>query len=194
MNLDYMTGFGNEFATEAMPGALPVGRNSPQRAPLGLYAEKFSATAFTAPHAANFRSWFYRIRPSVLHGDFRPVDCGLIRTGPVDELPTAPNQLRWGPLPVSDEPADFVDGLVTVAANGDAHAQIGIGIHIYRANSPMDGRFFYNSDGELLIVPEQGGLILHTECGVLAVEPGEIAVIPRGIKFRVVPSDGVARG
>jgi homogentisate 1,2-dioxygenase len=189
-----MTGFGNEFATEAESGALPEGMNSPQRAPLGLYAEKFSATAFTAPRAENFRSWFYRIRPSVMHDDFETIDGGLIRTSPIDEIPTTPNQLRWDPLPISDEPADFIDGLATVAANGDARAQTGIGIHIYRANKSMIDRFFYNSDGELLIVPEQGGLIIHSECGVLAVKPGEIAVMPRGIKFRVALPDGVGRG
>jgi homogentisate 1,2-dioxygenase len=193
-NLDYMTGYNNEFATEAAPGALPIGMNSPQRAPLGLYAEKFSATAFTAPSAQNFRSWFYRIRPSVIHGDFKPIDAGLIRTSPIDEAVTTPNQLRWDPLPMNDEPADFIDGLATVAANGDARAQMGIGIHIYRANKSMDERFFYNSDGELLIVPEQGGLTIHSECGVLAIGPGEIAVMPRGIKFRVVLPDAVARG
>ena len=192
--LDYMTGFDNEFATEAAPGALPEGMNSPQRAPLGLYAEKFSATAFTAPRAQNFRSWFYRIRPSVIHGDFKSIDAGLIRTSPIDEAVTTPNQLRWDPLPMNDEPADFIDGLATVAANGDARAQTGMGIHIYRANKSMDERFFYNSDGELLIVPEQGGLTIHSECGVLAIGPGEIAVMPRGIKFRVVLPDGVARG
>ena len=192
--LDYMTGFDNEFATEAAPGALPEGMNSPQRAPLGLYAEKFSATAFTAPRAQNFRSWFYRIRPSVIHGDFKPVDGGLIRTSPIDEAVTTPNQLRWDPLPMHDEPADFIDGLATVAANGDARAQTGIGIHIYRANKSMDERFFCNSDGELLIVPEQGGLTVHSECGVLEIKPGEIAVMPRGIKFRVVLRNGNARG
>jgi len=191
---NYMTGFGNEFATEAEEGALPEGMNSPQRAPLGLYAEKFSATAFTAPRAQNFRSWLYRIRPSVVHRDFKPIDVGLIRTSPCDEVATTPNQLRWDPLPVPDEPADFIDGLVTVATNGDARAQVGIGIHVYRANKSMDDRFFYNSDGELLIVPEQGGLIVHSECGVLAAVPGEIIVMPRGIKFRVVLADGAARG
>ena len=189
-----MTGFDNEFATEAAAGALPEGMNSPQRAPLGLYAEKFSATAFTAPRAQNFRSWFYRIRPSVIHGDFKSIDGGLIRTSPIDEAVTTPNQLRWDPLPMQDEPADFIDGLATVAANGDARAQMGIGIHIYRANKSMDERFFYNSDGELLIVPEQGGLTVHSECGVLSIEPGEIAVMPRGIKFRVALPDGRARG
>ena len=191
---NYMTGFGNEFATEALPGALPEGMNSPQRAPHGLYAEKFSASAFTVPRAQNFRSWFYRVRPSVLHSDFVAMDAGLIRTGPIDEVPTTPNQLRWDPLPMSDEPADFIDGLATVAAGGDARAQSGLGIHIYRANKSMDGRYFYNSDGELLIVPQQGALRIYTECGVLEVEPGEIAVIPRGIKFRVELLNGAVRG
>lgn len=193
-NLSYMTGFGNEFATEAISGALPKGMNSPQRAPLGLYAEKFSATAFTAPRAHNFRSWFYRIRPSVIHDDFQPIDGRLIRTSPIDEVLMTPNQLRWDPLPMTVEPADFIDGLTTVAANGDARAQVGIGIHIYRANRSMDDRFFYNSDGELLIVAEQGELTICSECGVLSIRPGEIAVIPRGIKFRVVLPDGSARG
>lgn len=191
---EYLSGFGNEFASEALPNALPEGRNSPQRAPYGLYAEKLSGTAFTAPHARNFRSWLYRIRPSVVHGPFREIDRGLMRTGPIDAASTGPNQLRWDPLPMPPDGADFVDGLVTVAANGDALAQTGIGIHIYRANRPMDDRFFYNSDGELLLLPERGSLLLHTECGVLDVSPGEIAVLPRGLKFRAVPGNGESRG
>lgn len=192
--LDYMTGFGNEFASESIDGALPRGQNSPQQAPFGLYAEKLSGTAFTAPQAQNFRSWLYRIRPSVVHGSFRELDKGLIRTGPVDEIPTSPAQLRWDPLPALTEPADFIQGLATIAANGDARAQIGIGIHVYRCNESMIDRFFYNSDGELLIVPEQGGLRLHTECGVLSITPGDIAVVPRGMKFRVVLTNSYARG
>lgn len=189
-----MTGFGNEFATESVTGALPVGRNSPQQAPLGLYAEKFSATAFTAPRAHNFRSWFYRIRPSVVHGEFRQIDSGLVRTGPINDAITTPNQLRWDPLPLPDSPTDFIDGLTTVAASGDARAQTGIGIHIYCANQSMQDRFFYNADGELLLLPERGGLILHTECGILSAAPGEMVVIPRGLKFRVELGDAVARG
>lgn len=193
-SLQYMTGFGNEFATESVVGALPIGRNSPQKAPLGLYTEKFSASAFTAPRAQNFRSWFYRLRPSVVHGEFKQIDPGLIRTGPVSDSIATPNQLRWDPLPLPEQPTDFIDGLTTVAANGDARLQAGIGIHIYRANQSMQDRFFYNADGELLLLPEQGGLLLHTECGVLSVEPGEIVVIPRGLKFRVVVCDEFARG
>jgi len=190
----YMSGFGNEFVTEAIPATLPVGRNSPQRVAHGLYAEKFSGTAFTAPASENYRSWFYRIRPSVVHGDFSRMDRGLVRTGPIDQAVTTPNQLRWDPFPIPDQPSDFVDGIATVAANGDARSQTGIGIHVYCANRSMHDRFFYSADGELLLVPQQGALQVHTECGVLALGPGEIALLPRGMKFRVVLADDVARG
>ncbi|MGH8224329.1 MAG: homogentisate 1,2-dioxygenase [Woeseiaceae bacterium] len=190
----YLGGFANELATEAVPGALPLGRNSPQQAPLGLYAEKFSGTAFTAPRASNYRTWFYRMRPSVVHGEFRQIDCGLLHTAAVDEVVTSPNQLRWDPLPMPDEATDFVAGLTTVATCGNAALQCGAGIHIYRAGRSMDERFFQDSDGELLLVPELGRLRLHTECGVVEVGPGDIAVIPRGMKFRVVLPDGQARG
>jgi homogentisate 1,2-dioxygenase len=193
-SLSYMTGFGNEFQTEAVEGALPVGMNSPQVGPLGLYAEKFSATAFTAPRAANFRTWFYRIQPSVVHGEFKSWQQSNWLTAPVSQVATPPDQLRWDPIPVPDEPCDFLDGMVTMATNGDARTQCGIGIHIYRANRSMESRYFYDADGEILLVPEQGGLVLHTECGRLRIEPGEIAVLPRGIKFRVELAGDNARG
>jgi homogentisate 1,2-dioxygenase len=191
--LEYLSGFGNEHCSEALAGALPEGQFSPQKVAYGLYAEKFTATAFTAPRASNFRNWFYRIRPSVVQGDFHRIDNGLIRSGPITEIETPPNQLRWDPFPISEEPKDFIDGLVTVAANGSVGVT-GIGIHMYLANQSMQDRFFYNSDGELLIVPQQGAFRAHTECGVLEVKPGEICVIPRGIKFRVVLPDGPSRG
>lgn len=186
--LHYQTGFGNEFATEALPGALPVGQNSPQQAPFGLYAEQLSGTAFTAPRTANRRSWLYRIRPSVLHKPFKQVSNNLLRSAPFNELPPTPNQLRWDPLPLPTERTDFVDGLTTIAGND------GIGIHIYAANWSMQDRFFYNADGELLIVPELGGLRVHTELGILEVAPKEICVIPRGVKFRVELLGSQARG
>lgn len=191
---EYQVGFGNDFASEALPGALPKGRNSPQKPAYGLYTEKFSGTAFTAPRAHNFRSWFYRIRPSVVQGRFEQIGTGLIRTSPNNEEATSPNALRWSPLPVPKEPCDFLDGLVTMATNGDAHAQTGIGIHVYRANRSMQDRFFYNSDGELLLVPELGAITIRTECGVLQVSPGYIAVIPRGMKFCVELDGKEARG
>ena len=192
--LEYMSGFGNEFETEALPGALPRGRYSPQKVAYGLYAEKFNSTAFTVPRSANRRDWFYRIRPSAAQGDYRSVDSGLVRTGPITEVAAPPNLMRWDPIDIPTKPTDFIDGLVTLAANGDAAAQIGVGIHIYRANISMQDRFFCNADGELLVVPQLGGLLLHTECGILDVAPGEISVIPRGIKFRVVLQDDEARG
>ena len=190
----YLTGFGNEHATEALPGTLPDGRNSPQKVAHGLYAEKFSGSAFTAPKAHNYRSWFYRIRPSVLHGSFRLTDCGLLRTGPLDEIATPNNQLRWDPLPIPDAPTDFLDGLVTLAANGDARMQAGMGVHAYLANESMTDRFFYNADGELLVLPQQGSARFHTECGILLASPGEVVIIPRGMKFRVELPDGPSRG
>lgn len=194
MDLIYQTGFGNEFATEAVEGALPVGRNSPQKAPLGLYAEQFSGTAFTVPRVHNKRTWTYRIRPSVLHKPFQQIENGHFRSSPFNEVPTTPNQLRWDPLPLPTEPTDFVDGIVTIAGNGDSFSQVGIGIHIYACNKGMTERFFYNADGEMLVVPEMGGLIVFTELGVIEVQSGHIAVLPRGLKFRVELTESAARG
>jgi homogentisate 1,2-dioxygenase len=190
----YQSGFGNEFATEAVPGALPRGQNAPQKSALGLYTEQFSGTPFTAPRAVNRRTWTYRIRPSVTHKPYEPVDARLLRSGPFDEVPTPPNQLRWNPLPIPEEPTDFLDGIVTLGGNGDPALQTGFAIHLYAANASMRDRFFYNADGELLIVPQQGALTLHTELGMLTAAPGEIAVIPRGLKFRVALDEKAARG
>ncbi|MDZ5649578.1 homogentisate 1,2-dioxygenase [Nitrospirillum sp. BR 11828] len=190
-----MSGFGNGFATEAVPGALPVGRNSPQKVPFGLYAEQVSGSAFTAPRAENRRSWLYRLRPTASHAPFQPyARSSLLRSGPFDEVPPTPNRLRWDPLPLPDAPTDFVDGLVTYGGNGDAGTNNGIAIHLYAANQPMTSRVFYNADGELLIVPQMGRLRLETELGRMEVAPGEIAVVPRGVRFRVLLPDGRARG
>jgi len=189
----YQTGFGNEFATEALAGALPVGQNSPQKCPYGLYAEQLSGTAFTAPRASNRRSWLYRIRPSAMHQPFRRMDNGRLTSG-FGAVPAPPNQLRWDPLPIPSEPTDFIEGLVTIGGNGDPQAQSGCGIHLYVANRSMSDRVFYNADGELLIVPQQGRLRLVTELGLIDVEPREIAVVPRGVRFRVELLDGAARG
>ena len=185
MDLIYQSGFGNEFATEAVEGALPVGRNSPQRAPLGLYAEQFSGTAFTVPRTGNKRTWTYRIRPSVMHRPFEQIDAGLFRSSPFDEVVTTPNQLRWDPLPIPEKPTDFVDGITTIAGNGAHFSQAGIAVHIYACNADMADRFFYNADGEMLIVPEMGNLVIYTELGVIEVSPGEVCCLPRGLRFRV---------
>ncbi|TQV78849.1 homogentisate 1,2-dioxygenase [Exilibacterium tricleocarpae] len=192
--LHYLTGFGNEHETEALPGALPVGRFAPQQCPYKLYAEQFSNTAFTAPRATNRRTWTYRIRPSIAMGDFRPLDAGLLRTAPITEAPCPPNVMRWDALPIPETPTDFLQGLTTVAANGDARTQTGIGIHVYTANRGMGQRFFYCADGELLFVPQAGELLAYTELGVLHVKPGEIMVIPRGIKFKIELPGGPVRG
>ncbi|KVK74511.1 homogentisate 1,2-dioxygenase [Burkholderia sp. MSMB1498] len=194
----YQSGFANEFATEALPGALPHARNSPQRAPYGLYAEQLSGTAFTAPRGHNRRSWLYRIRPAAVHRPFELVS-GERRIvadfGDSDDVPpTPPNQLRWDPLPMPAQSTDFVDGWVTMAGNGSAAAMSGCAIHLYAANRSMRERFFYSADGELLIVPQEGRLFIMTELGRLDVEPFEIAVIPRGVRFAVALPDGHARG
>ena len=190
----YQSGFGNEFATEALPDVLPIGQNSPQKVAYGLYAEQLSGTAFTAPRAENKRSWLYRIRPGAMHQPFVEIPTGLLQSGPFDAVAANPNQLRWNPFPIPSTPTDFIQGLITIAGNGSPDSQSGIAIHVYAANCAMTDRFFYNADGEMLFVPQQGALSLRTECGVLDVTPGEIAVVPRGVRFTVDLPDGTARG
>nr|WP_315392337.1 homogentisate 1,2-dioxygenase [uncultured Duganella sp.] len=189
----YQSGFGNEFATEARPGALPPHQNSPQRAPYGLYAEQLSGTAFTAPRAHNRRSWLYRIRPAAMHQPFRQIDNGRI-VSRFDQVAAPPNPLRWDPLPMPQAPTDFLDGWVTMAGNGSVESQSGCAIHLYAANRDMQERYFYSADGELLIVPQQGRLRIATELGLIEIEPREIAVVPRGVRFQVALPDGAARG
>jgi homogentisate 1,2-dioxygenase len=180
----YMSGFGNEFSTEAIAGALPVGRNSPQQPAFGLYPEQVSGSAFTVPRDHNLRSWQYRLRPSAEHGSYHQIPNGMIRTAPCHEVSTSPNRLRWNPMSSPAAPTDFVDGLMTISTNGSAHSQHGIAVHLYAANISMR-RCFCNADGELLIVPQDGALCVKTEFGVIDLVPGEIAVVPRGIKFRI---------
>ncbi len=189
----YQSGFGNEFASEALPGVLPEGRNSPQRVAYGLYAEQLSGTAFTAPRHDNRRSWLYRIRPAAMHGSFALLPPTAFHNR-FDELPPTPNQLRWDPPALPSAPTDFIDGLYAMAGNGGSAAHTGVGIHCYVANRSMQGRFFYNADAEMLLLPQQGRLRIATELGVIEIEPQEIAVIPRGLRFRVELLDGNARG
>ena len=190
--LSYQSGFGNEFETECLPGALPVGRNSPQRCAYGLYAEQLSGTAFTAPRADNRRSWLYRIRPSSMHRPFEQVDAGLF-SGDFS-APATPNQLRWNPLPMPASPTDFVQGLVTMAGHGSPQGQSGAAVHLYAANAGMTDKVFYNADGEMLIVPQQGRHRFVTEMGIVEAEPHEIVVMPRGVRFRLELPDGPVRG
>jgi len=193
-DLQYQSGFGNEFASEALAGALPKTQIAPQKAPFGLYVEELNGTAFTAPRGVSRSTWSYRIRPSTMHKPFRQIDSRLIRSGPFNEVPPTPNQLRWRPLPLPAVPTDFVDGIVTLGGNGDPALQTGAGIHVFAANAPMRDRFFYNADGEMLVVLQQGRLEVHTELGVIEAAPGEVLLLPRGVKFRVELPDGTARG
>jgi len=191
----YMSGFGNSFETEALPGALPIGRNSPQQVNYGLYAEQLSGSPFTAPQASNQRSWLYRIRPTVRHtGRFRRIDNGLIRTAPAredDELPIG--QLRWSPIPIPADKLTFVSGLRTITTAGDAEALGGMASHVALVTSSMTHEHMFNADGELLVVAQENGLRFRTEFGVIDIVPGEICVIPRGVIFRVELIDGPAR-
>jgi homogentisate 1,2-dioxygenase len=192
--LKYQSGFGNEFATEAVAGALPIGRNSPQKAPHGLYAELISGTAFTAPRADNRRTWMYRSQPSVVTGKYQAYKQDLWTTGAAQGVKTPPEPFRWKPTPIPKEPTDFIDGMRTLMANGDADAQTGMATHIYVANKSMNARAMVNADGEMLIVPQLGALIVTTEMGVLEIAPGEIALLPRGVAFKVDLVSDSARG
>ncbi|HJU24891.1 MAG TPA: homogentisate 1,2-dioxygenase [Casimicrobiaceae bacterium] len=188
MTLAYQSGFASEHSTEALEGALPIGRNSPQRAPYGLYAEQLSGTAFTAPRHANRRTWLYRIRPALLHGAFEPLAQPRVVTAPIETI-APPNPMRWDPFPFPDAPTDFVDGLATIACNGNAATQSGIGIHIYAVNRSMRERWLYDAEGELLVVPQTGDLRIATELGMLDVAPGGIALLPRGMRFGIALAD-----
>ncbi len=192
--LSYLTGFGNEHASEAVAGALPVGQSSPQRVPFGLYAEQLSGTAFTAPRHENRRSWLYRLRPSATHPPFRLVDARMLRSGPFEEVPPSPNRLRWDPLPAPTVPTTFVEGLFTIAGNGSPAIGVGIAVHVYTANASMVDTVFFDADGELLLVPQEGRLRITTEMGIVDVAPGSIALLPRGLRFRVALLDPTARG
>lgn len=190
----YKHGFGNHVSTEVIAGALPLGRNSPQKVPFGLYAEQLSGTAFTAPRSENRRSWLYRMRPMASHGPFSVYENNAyFNAGPFAD-PVPPNRLRWDPLKPADGPIDFLDSLLTIAGNGDVRAGTGIGIHLFSANRDMDRRALFSSDGEMLIVPASGRMEIRTELGVIEIEPQQIAVIPRGVRFSVFLPDGSASG
>ncbi len=195
MALSYMSGFGNSLETEALPGALPIGRNSPQKCAYGLYAEQLSGSPFTAPRASNERSWLYRIRPSVKHsGRFTKIDGGFWRTAPCHEHDMPIGQLRWHPTPIPKEKLTFVDGIRTMTTAGDAGTQTGMAAHIFLATQSMRDACLYNADAEMLIVLQEERLRVVTEFGIIEAEPGEIVVIPRGVKMRMELMGGPARG
>lgn len=188
-----MSGFGNEFATEAITGALPQGRNSPQRPAFGLYPEQISGSAFTAPRDRNLRSWMYRILPSVRHGAYQPWahPSDLSATA---HQPVSPQQERWNPPSMPKQDCHWLSSLKRMALNGSAAARQGASIYVYAANASMDECFFQSADGEWLIIPQEGGLVIVTEFGKLDIDPGFIAIIPRGIRFQVNLASSTARG
>jgi homogentisate 1,2-dioxygenase len=191
----YQSGFGNSFETEALPGALPVGRNSPQKVNYGLYAEQLSGSPFTAPQASNQRSWLYRIRPTVRHtGRFERVEPGHLRTAPLrDEGQVPLGPMRWSPPAIPQAEHTFVSGLQTITTAGDAEALAGMASHLLFITRSMTREHFFNADGEFLVVAQQGSIRFRTEFGVIEIEPGEICVIPRGVIFRVELIDGPVR-
>ena len=195
---NYMPGFGNDFETESLPGALPQGRNSPQRCNYGLYAEQLSGSPFTAPRGTNERSWLYRIRPGVRHsGRYTEIEMPNWKTAPhVIKHGLALGQLRWSPAPLPDKPTTFVEGIATMTTAGDALSQSGMAAHIYAFNKDMDDDYFFNADGELMLVPEHGSIRVFTELGIMDLEPSEICIIPRGMIFKVTlgGNDKSARG
>ena len=192
----YMPGFGNDFETEALPGALPQGQNSPQKCNYGLYAEQLSGTAFTAPRGQNERTWCYRIRPSVYHtGRFRPIEMPHWKSAP-NVLPqvTSLGQYRWDPIPVPQEDLTWITGMRTMTTAGDVNTQVGMASHVYLVTRSMEDEYFFSADSELLVVPQEGRLRFCTELGVIDLEPKEIAIIPRGLVYRVEVLEGPARG
>jgi homogentisate 1,2-dioxygenase len=196
MGIAYMPGFGNDFETESLPGALPQGQNSPQRCPYGLYAEQLSGSPFTAPRGTNERSWLYRIRPSVRHtSTFQPFDAPSWKSAPnIDDSTLPIGQFRWDPTPMPNEATTFVHGMRTMTTAGDVQTHVGMAAHVYAFNEAMEDDYFFNADGELLFVPQEGSLDLFTELGRMEVAPGEIAVVPRGMMFKVGLKGGPVRG
>ena len=191
---DYFPGFGNHISTEAVAGALPIGRNSPQRPAHGLYAEQLSGTAFTAPRHENRRSWLYRMRPSAAHAPFVPYAGAPLYRAQAADGPLAPNRLRWDPVAEPAPGTDLIDGMVTMLVNRDAADLEGVTVHLYAANRDMDARAFMNADAEMLFVPQAGRIELLTEMGRMTLAPGMIGVVPRGLRFRCILPDGAARG
>lgn len=196
INQDYMSGFGNHFETEALPGALPQGQNSPQKCAYGLYGEQLSGTAFTAPNNTNERTWCYRIRPSVKHsGRYEKIDLPYWKSAPhINPAIISLGQYRWNPIEVSDAPLTWLSGMRTMTTAGDVNTQTGMASHVYLVNKSMTDEYFYSADSEILVVPQQGQLRFHTELGVIDIEPQEIAIIPRGLVYRVELMSDNARG
>jgi len=192
----YMPGFGNDFETEALPGALPQGMNSPQKVNYGLYGEQLSGTAFTAPGHQNERTWCYRIRPSVKHTHrFEKIDLPYWESAPnIAPGVISLGQYRWDPLPQGSAPLTWLTGMRSMTTAGDVNTQVGMATHIYLATESMVDDYFYSADSEILVIPQEGRLRFCTELGIIELEPKEIAIIPRGLVYRVEVLEGPARG
>jgi homogentisate 1,2-dioxygenase len=187
------SGFGNTVESEAVAGALPRHQNSPLRPPMGLYAEQINGAAFTTRRVENLRTWCYRVRPAAQRRAFAPLAHPRFGGGFAGRAPEI-NLAGWAPLPAPAAPADFVDGLCTVAGAGSPELRRGCAVHLYSADRDMDRRAFYDADGDLLLVPVEGALTVLTELGPLEVAPGQIAIVPRGFCFSVLLAGPVARG
>ncbi|MEP2474346.1 MAG: homogentisate 1,2-dioxygenase, partial [Paracoccaceae bacterium] len=192
----YMPGFGNDFETEALPNALPQGRNSPQKCNYGLYGEQLSGTAFTAPKGHNQRTWCYRIRPSVKHSHrYAKVQLPHWKSAPnIEPNVVSLGQYRWDPLPHGDHPTTWLTGMRTMTTAGDVNTQVGMASHVYLVTQSMVDAYFFSADSEILIVPQEGRLRFLTELGVIDIAPQEIAIIPRGLVYRVEVLEGPCRG
>ncbi len=190
----YMPGFGNDFETEALPGALPQGMNSPQKCAYGLYAEQLSGTAFTA-HPPE-RTWCYRIRPSVKHSSrYKKIEVPYWASAPcVDNDIISLGQYRWDPVDANGEELNWITGMRTMTTAGDVNTQVGMASHVYLVTESMVDDYFFSADSELLVVPQQGKLRFFTELGIIDIQPQEIAIIPRGLVYRVELLEGPARG
>ena len=191
-----MPGFGNDFETESLEGALPEGQNSPQRCNYGLYGEQLSGTTFTAPQAQNERTWCYRIRPSVKHANrYEKIQNPYWISAPnIDQDIVSLGQYRWDPVPHSDLSLNWINGMRTMTTAGDVNTQVGMAAHIYLVNTSMVDDYFYSADSELLVVPQEGSLRFHTELGIIDLEPKEIGILPRGLLYRVEVTNGPCRG
>lgn len=196
----YQVGFGNRFSSEAVPGTLPLGRNTPQKCKYDLFSEQLNGTPFVSARSSQFHAWFYRIRPSVGHRPLRKSSAAHDIEATFSKLNTnttfSPSDQSWGKfsLPKDSESIDFIQGLKTIGGHGDALNREGLAVHIYTANRSMWKTAFCNNDGDFLIMPEEGRLDIQTEFGNIMVRPGELVVIQAGIKFKVKLPDGVGRG
>ena len=191
---EYQNGFGNVLESETIPGTLPQGRNNPKT--ISLYTEQLSGSAFTQPRNLNLHTWLYRTQPSVVHNAQNPFQYGDFFGGGEDPTQGVldPNAMRWSPF-LSDDDASsshtFATGMHLLGSSGDPTTKSGLAIYVYLCRQDMKDSYMYNSDGDFLIVPQEGTLDVSTELGRLSVKPREIAVIPRGIVFSV---NGNGRG